>query len=69
MDIKQLDNDNLRKLPNKYGDVSVMVSIPRLKMDSEHRINKKKSSRILVFIGIQNHHGERHIFSIFHLSY
>ena len=25
MDIKQLYNDNLRKLPNEYGDVSVMV--------------------------------------------
>ena len=25
MGIKQLYNDNLRKLPNKYGDVSVMV--------------------------------------------
>ena len=24
MDIKQLYNDNLRKLPNEYGDVSVM---------------------------------------------
>ena len=26
MRIKQLYNDNLRKLPNKYGDVSVMKS-------------------------------------------
>ena len=26
MGIKQLYNDNLRKLPNKYGDVSVMYS-------------------------------------------
>ena len=26
MGIKQLYNDNLRKLPNEYGDVSVMVS-------------------------------------------
>ena len=25
MGIKQLYNDNLRKLPNKYGDVSVML--------------------------------------------
>ena len=25
MGINQLYNDNLRKLPNKYGDVSVMV--------------------------------------------
>ena len=25
MGIKQLYNDNLRKLPNEYGDVSVMV--------------------------------------------
>ena len=24
MGIKQLNNDNLRKLPNEYGDVSVM---------------------------------------------
>ena len=27
MGIKQLYNDNLRKLSNKYGDVSVMVTI------------------------------------------
>ena len=27
MDIKLLYNDNLRKLPNEYGDVSVMQSI------------------------------------------
>ena len=27
MGIKQLYNDNLRKLPNEYGDVSVMCSI------------------------------------------
>ena len=26
MGIKQLYNDNLRKLPNEYGDVSVMSS-------------------------------------------
>ena len=25
MDIKQLYNDNLRKLPKEYGDVSVMI--------------------------------------------
>ena len=25
MGIKQLYNDNLRKLPDKYGDVSVML--------------------------------------------
>ena len=27
MDIKQLYNDNLRKLPNEYGDVSVMCTL------------------------------------------
>ena len=27
MGIKQLNNDNLRKLPNEYGDVSVMFYI------------------------------------------
>ena len=26
MGIKQLYNDNLRKLPNEYGDVSVMIA-------------------------------------------
>ena len=26
MGIKQLYNDNLRKLPNEYGDVSVMTN-------------------------------------------
>ena len=30
MGIKQLYNDNLRKLPNEYGDVSVMVIIKRM---------------------------------------
>ena len=28
MGIKQLYNDNLRKLPNEYGDVFVMQSLP-----------------------------------------
>ena len=27
MGIKQLYNDNLRKLPNEYGDVSVMIVV------------------------------------------
>ena len=27
MVIKQLYNDNLRKLPNEYGDVSVMIVV------------------------------------------
>ena len=26
MGIKQLYNDNLRKLPNEYGDVSIMIN-------------------------------------------
>ena len=30
MGIKQLYNDNLRKLPNEYGDVSVMFTILQL---------------------------------------
>ena len=29
MGIKQLYNDNLRKLPNEYGDVSVMLYLVR----------------------------------------
>ena len=40
---------------------------PRLKMDSEHRINKKKSSRFFVFIGIQNYHGAKKHFLYFAL--
>ena len=28
MGIKQLYNDNLRKLPNEYGDVSIMLIYP-----------------------------------------
>ena len=28
MGIKQLYNDNLQKLPNEYGDVSVMNQVP-----------------------------------------
>ena len=27
MGIKQLHNDNLQKLPNKYGDISIMCMI------------------------------------------
>ena len=47
MGIKQLYNDNLRKLPNEYGDVSVMVrAIPEyLAVDVEKKISvggKKK---------------------------
>ena len=34
MGIKQLYNDNLRKLPNEYGDVSVMNSFSSLMMFS-----------------------------------
>ena len=33
MGIKQLNNDNLRKLPNEYGGISVMTGYPVL---SEH---------------------------------
>ena len=29
MGIKQLHNDNLRRLPNEYGEVSVMFGIGR----------------------------------------
>ena len=29
MGIQQLYNDNLRKLPNEYGDVSVMIATVR----------------------------------------
>ena len=37
MGIKQLYNDNLRKLPNKYGDVSVMlISFECIICISEH---------------------------------
>ena len=35
MGIKQLYNDNLRKLPNEYGDVFVMKKITQLKNESE----------------------------------
>ena len=32
MGIKQLYNDNLRKLPNEYGDVSVMFYLKNFKI-------------------------------------
>ena len=34
MGIKQLYNDNLRKLPNEYGDVSVMTYAVAMNMDN-----------------------------------
>ena len=34
MGIKQLYNDNLRKLPNEYGDVSVMMLIMHVQHES-----------------------------------
>ena len=34
MGIKQLYNDNLRKLPNEYGDVSVMSYIKDIYKDN-----------------------------------
>ena len=38
MGLKQLYNDNLRKLPNEYGDVSVMIT-PEIRRKI-HRKNK-----------------------------
>ena len=41
MGIKQIYNDNLRKLPKEYGDVSVMVSwiaIERILLGDEHNL-------------------------------
>ena len=39
MGIKQLYNDNLRKLPNEYGDVSVMVNIYIEKINTVYGIH------------------------------
>ena len=39
---KQLYNDNLRKLPNEYGDVSVMIDISVKKSKQKKKKKKKK---------------------------
>ena len=41
MGIKQLNNDNLRKLPNEYGDVSVRIQQiwPGLALADSHRVD------------------------------
>ena len=35
MGIKQLYNDNLQKLPNEYGDVSVMINFNDINSQSQ----------------------------------
>ena len=47
MGIKQFYNDNLRELPNEYGDVSVMIwqiSVVFVELRSSKRNNKQKES-------------------------
>ena len=39
---KQLYNDNLRKLPNEYGDVSVMIDI-----SVKNKTKKKKKKKVI----------------------
>ena len=39
MGIKQLYNDNLRKLPNKYGDVSIMIYANKLPLLHIHEVS------------------------------
>ena len=51
MGIKQLYNDNLRKLPNEYGDVSVMLNIYILGVFTE-KPNSKPLERNVVYIPI-----------------
>ena len=57
MGIKQLYNDDLRKLPNKYGDVSVMLKkmhhrhIPkREKQVTDHSTGDKNYSHDFVYL-------------------
>ena len=38
MEIKQLYNDHLRKLPNEYGDVSVMIAIFNTENNKQKKI-------------------------------
>ena len=42
MGIKQLYNDNLRKLPNEYGDISVMMYLKYLQCTSVPNMYQKK---------------------------
>ena len=46
MGIKQLYNDNLRKLPNEYGDVSVMG----WRVNFSTFLNEKKNSNFPKFL-------------------
>ena len=43
MGIKQLYNDNLRKLPNKYGHVSVMDNLDELISKKQNQLAKLMS--------------------------
>ena len=41
MGIKQLYNDNLQKLPNEYGDVSVVQSLPQSEKQWDENVAPK----------------------------
>ena len=51
MGIKQLYNDNLRKLPNEYGDVSGMIRLHYQNFAYIHIILKSKEDAILMYLG------------------
>ena len=41
MDIKQLYNNNLQKIPNEYGDVSIMFNQTSLQWVQSYLLNRK----------------------------
>ena len=52
MGIKQLYNANLRKSPNEYGDVSVMVSNNNNKNEKKQKKKKKKKKTLTYLISV-----------------
>ena len=51
MGIKQLFNDNLRKLPNEYGDISVMLADKR---NATHFVNSSNRNIEILYLLYSN---------------
>ena len=56
MCIKQLYNDNLRKLPNDYGDVSVMYGVRPLVARTQSLKSSFSCFICLKVVGYLQHH-------------
>ena len=52
MGIKQLYNDNLRKLPNEYGDVFVMIYVQNVFLPNTFQTNGYISRKYCIDISI-----------------